>query len=54
MESKKKRKKKVVTPYEVWFKKKPVVTHLCELGIPVWVLLQGQKEQRKVLPKSKH
>ena len=42
------------TPYQVWFKKKPEVAHLREFGVPVWVLLQGQKEQRKILPKSKH
>ena len=32
---------------------KPNVSHLQEFGAPVWVLLQGQKEQRKMLPKSK-
>lgn len=43
----------VKTPYEVWYKSKPDVTHLCKLGAPVWVLLQGQKEACKLLPKSK-
>ena len=42
-----------VTPYELWFQKKPNVAHLREFGAPVWVLLQGQAEQRKILPKSK-
>jgi hypothetical protein len=41
------------TPYEAWFKKKPNVSHLQEFGAPVWVLLQGQKEPRKILSKSK-
>ena len=41
------------TPYEGWFNKKPNVAHLREFGAPVWVLLQGQKEERKMLPKSK-
>jgi hypothetical protein len=41
------------TPYEIWKKKKPNVAHLREFGAPVWVLLQGKKEQRKMLPKSK-
>ena len=41
------------TPYEAWFRKKPEVAHLREFGIPVWVLLQGQKVLRKMLPKSK-
>ena len=40
------------TPYELWFKKKPDVTNLREFGAPVWVLLQGQKEPRKILSKS--
>ena len=41
------------TPYEIWNKRKPNVSHLCEFGAPVWVLLQGQNEARKILPKSK-
>ena len=41
------------TPFEGWFKRKPNVSHLREFGAPVWVLLQGQKEDRKMLPKSK-
>jgi transposase InsO family protein len=42
------------TPYEVWFQRKLQVAHLREFGVPVWVLLQGQKVPRKMLPKSKH
>ena len=41
------------TPHEGWFKHKPSVSHLREFGAPVWILLQGQKEDRKMLPKSK-
>jgi hypothetical protein len=41
------------TPYEIWFQRKPHVAHLREFGAPVWVLLQGQAVQRKMLPKSK-
>jgi hypothetical protein len=44
---------KDITPYERWTKKKPDVSHLREFGAPVWVLLQGQHVQRKLLPKSK-
>jgi len=40
------------TPYQVWYGKKPDVSHLCKFGTPVWVLLQGQNVQRKMLPKS--
>src|SRR5271168_73492 len=40
------------TPYEGWFDKKPNIAHLREFGAPVWILLQGQKEQRKMLSKS--
>ena len=40
------------TPYEAWFEKKPTVTGLREFGVPVWVLLQGQKATRKMLPKA--
>jgi len=32
---------KVATPYESWFNKKPDVSHLCEFGALVWILLQG-------------
>jgi hypothetical protein len=42
------------TPYQGWHNKKLNVAHLQEFGAPVWVLLQGQKEDRKMLPKSKH
>ena len=41
------------TPYELWHGTKPNVAHLREFGTPVWVLLQGQAGQRKILPKSK-
>src|ERR1700733_5578214 len=41
------------TPYERRFKTKPNVSHLREFGSPVWVLLQGQKEPRKMEPKSR-
>jgi len=40
------------TPYQIWYGKKPNVSHLREFGAPVWVLLQGQNVQRKMLPKS--
>jgi hypothetical protein len=40
-------------PYEGWFNHKLNVSNLREFGAPVWVLLQGQKETRKMLPKSK-
>ena len=39
-------------PYQRWYGKKPDVTHLQEFGSDVWVLHQGQKVQRKMLPKS--
>lgn len=41
------------TPYEKWFKKKPNISHLREFGAPVWVLLQGQKQPRKMETKSR-
>jgi len=41
------------TPYEMRFKIKPNVSHLCEFGAPVWALLQGQKEPRKMESKSR-
>jgi hypothetical protein len=41
------------TPYEVWHNSKLNVGHLREFSVPVWTLLQGQKTQRKLLPKSK-
>ena len=40
-------------PYELWHSTKPSVAHLREFGAPVWILLQGQAEQHKLLPKSK-
>jgi hypothetical protein len=41
------------TPYEKWFKRKPNVSHLREFGAPVWVLIQGQKQPRKMETKSR-
>ena len=41
------------TPYQLWNGIKPNINHLCEFGAPVWVLLQGQKIPRKILPKYK-
>jgi hypothetical protein len=41
------------TPYEAWTGVKPNVAHLREFGTPVYVLLQGPKEQAKMLPRSK-
>ena len=40
-------------PYEGWYNKKPNVSHLHEFGAPVWILLQGQKIDWKMQPKSK-
>ena len=39
--------------YKAWHGNKPNVRHLCEFGMLVWVLLQGQKELCKILPKLK-
>ena len=47
------KKLKGQTPYEKWFKKKPNISHLREFGAPVWVLLQGQKEPKKMETKSR-
>jgi Integrase core domain len=41
------------TPYMGWHDAKPNVLNLCEFGAPIWILLQGQKEQQKMQPKSK-
>jgi hypothetical protein len=41
------------TPHEGWFDHKLNISHLREFSAPVWILLQGQKEDRKMLPKSK-
>ena len=41
-----------ITPYQAWHDNKPNVAHLREFGAPVWILLQGQKVPRKMLPKS--
>src|SRR5712691_4155566 len=40
------------TPYEVWHGRRPNVAHLREFGAPVWVLAEGQRVLRKMLPKS--
>jgi len=40
------------TPYQLWQGRKPNISHLCKFGTPIWVLLQGQRVQRKMLPKS--
>ena len=40
-------------PYKGWNNKKPNVAHLHEFGAPVWILLQGQKVDPKMQPKSK-
>ena len=40
------------TPYQLWNNRKPNVLHLQEFSAPIWVLLQGQRVQRKILPKS--
>ena len=40
-------------PYEGWHNKRPNVSHLHEFGAPVWILLQGQKIDRKMQAKSK-
>ena len=42
-----------LTPFQGWHNRKPDVSHLREFGAPIWILLQGQKEARKMLPKSK-
>ena len=34
-----------LTPYQGWFNNKPNIAHLREFGAPIWILLQGQKEQ---------
>ena len=41
------------TPYQIWYGKKPDISHLWEFGTSVWVLLQGQHQQHKMLLKSK-
>ena len=40
------------TSYQKWNKSKLNVNHLRKFGAPVWVLLQGEKKPRKMLPKS--
>ena len=41
------------TPYEAWNGTKPNVAHLHKFGTPVYMLVQGQKDRPKLLPKSK-
>jgi len=38
--------------YQAWTGKRPNVSHLREFGAPVWVLLQGQAVQKKMMLKS--
>jgi hypothetical protein len=40
------------TPYEIWHNEKPDISHLHEFGTSMWILQQGLKEPRKMLPKS--
>ena len=40
------------TPYQIWYGIKPNMEYLREFGAPVWILLQGQNMQKKMLPKS--
>jgi hypothetical protein len=40
------------TPYKIWESSKLNISHLQEFGTLVWMLLQGQKVLRKLLPKS--
>src|SRR5713226_4957870 len=40
------------TPYKGWHNIKPNVSYLREFGSPVWILLQGQHMQQKMLPKT--
>jgi hypothetical protein len=42
------------TPYQLWHGHKPDVSHLREFGVPIWILAQGQRVLRKMLPKSQH
>jgi hypothetical protein len=37
------------TPYQGWLEQKLNISHLCEFGAPIWILLQGQKEDQKML-----
>ena len=37
--------------YQKWHGRRPNIAHLREFRAPVWVLLQGQKVLRKMLPK---
>jgi hypothetical protein len=39
------------TPYEGWHNKKPNVSYLREFKFLVWILLEGQHGQQKMLPK---
>ena len=41
------------TPYQIWHNNKPDVSHLQEFGAPIWILLQGQYQERNLQPKSK-
>ena len=39
-------------PYQLWHGQKPNVLNLREFGTPIWVLAEGQRVMRKMLPKS--
>ena len=41
------------TPYQRWHGEKPEIAYLRPFGTAVWILVQGQKVSRKMLPKSK-
>ena len=36
------------TPYETWTNERPNVSHLCEFGVPVWILWQGVHQGYKM------
>ena len=40
------------TPYQLWHGRKPNILNLREFGAPIWVLAEGQRVMRKMLPKS--
>jgi hypothetical protein len=42
------------TLYQLWHRDKPDVSHLRKFGVPIWILAQGQRVLRKMLPKSQH
>ena len=46
------KKNPTMTPYQLWHGCKPDTANLREFGAPVWVLAEGQRVMRKMLPKS--